>query len=155
MAATVAPSWGYNYDPQAYALLVLQRSVGGGCIDANDDGVCDSVDNCPAVANPGQEDGDADGVGSACDNCPGVANPGQEDSDNNGVGDACQAPPSPKCDVDVDGDVDKNDLTLISKARGKTVPPWDAKYDANGDGVVSPLDVSACLKLCTRPNCAI
>jgi hypothetical protein len=33
-------SWN-TYSRQSYALLVLQRSVGGGCADANNDGVCD------------------------------------------------------------------------------------------------------------------
>jgi hypothetical protein len=62
-----------NYSAQAYALLVLQRSVGGGCIDSDGDSVCDSVDNCPSVANPDQTDTDGDGVGDACDIVPDVA----------------------------------------------------------------------------------
>lgn len=33
-----------TYAEQAYALLVLQRSVGGGCLDADRDGICDSED---------------------------------------------------------------------------------------------------------------
>lgn len=38
--------------------------------DADNDGVCGDVDNCPAVANGDQNDGDGDGVGTACDECP-------------------------------------------------------------------------------------
>lgn len=34
--------------------------------DSDQDGVVDSKDNCPAVANPRQEDANADGVGDAC-----------------------------------------------------------------------------------------
>ncbi len=32
---------------QAYCLLVLERSVGGGCVDSDQDGTCDEDDPCP------------------------------------------------------------------------------------------------------------
>ncbi len=59
-----------------------------------------------------------------------------------------------KCDVDGDGDIDKIDLNLISKARGQT-PTADDPRDANNDGKIDPADVKACIPKCTRPNCAI
>ena len=38
-------------------------------MDADNDGVYNSMDNCPYVYNPDQEDSDSDGIGDACDNC--------------------------------------------------------------------------------------
>ena len=38
--------------------------------DADNDGIADGVDNCPATANPGQDDADNDGVGDLCDPKP-------------------------------------------------------------------------------------
>jgi hypothetical protein len=48
--------------------------------ECDEDGVPFPEDNCPCVANPGQEDGDGDGVGDVCDICPDIANPGQDDA---------------------------------------------------------------------------
>jgi len=89
---------------QAYSILILERSLGGGCIDTDEDGICDREDVCPNVPDPGQEDSDGDGIGDACDACddrggdgvcdaddvcPDVPDPGQGDSDGDGIGDAC------------------------------------------------------------------
>jgi hypothetical protein len=43
--------------------------------DLDADGVIDTGDNCPTVANPSQIDTDGDGLGDACDNCIYYANP--------------------------------------------------------------------------------
>ena len=122
--------WDNNpYVHQAYQLLVLQRSTGGGCVDTDGDGVCDADDNCPAVPNPGQENtyGDA-------------------------RGDACEPRPVVQCDVNNDLKVNQTDLSLISRNRGKPVP---SVFDTNKDGKIDPADVKACIPLCTLANCAI
>jgi len=71
-------------------------------VDTDGDGVTDTTDNCPDVANANQRDTDADGEGDACDgdddadqvpdeddNCPLIANPSQLDTDGDRLGDAC------------------------------------------------------------------
>jgi hypothetical protein len=71
-------------------VCVMGPPIGGGAPDGDGDGVPDATDNCPTVANAGQEDGGNgipngtlpgneaspfDGVGNACDNCVNVNNP--------------------------------------------------------------------------------
>jgi len=58
-------------------------------LDRDGDGIQDSADNCPAIANPEQIDSDRDFVGNVCDNCMAVPNPDQSDTDRDGLGDAC------------------------------------------------------------------
>jgi Bacterial Ig-like domain (group 1) len=58
------------------------------------------------------------------------------------------------CDVDRDGDIDQSDLSLISRARGQAAQPGDPR-DSDFNGSITPNDVKVCIKLCTRPNCAI
>lgn len=74
-------------------------------LDTDADGLADTADNCPNVANADQADTDQDGVGDACegldadgdgvedavDNCPAVSNADQADADEDGVGDVCDA----------------------------------------------------------------
>lgn len=119
--------------------------------DSDDDGVPDSEDNCPEVANTDQVDTDGDGIGDACDdltgpdgdgdgtpdaddNCPEVANPTQADRDNDGVGDACD-------DSDSDGvvDADDNCPDAINPAQtdtdGDGVGDACEEVDSDGDGV--------------------
>jgi hypothetical protein len=82
--------------------------------DADGDGVCGDVDNCPMNPNPGQEDVDVDGVGDLCDNCELDYNPTQDDTDGDGIGDVCdncaKAPNPLQADLDGDtfGDVCDN-----------------------------------------------
>ena len=134
-----------------YALLVLLRSLGGACVDSDEDGICDKDDNCPAKPNPGQEDGDKDGVGDVCDNCPKVYNPDQKDSNGNGIGDACEIA---KCDLDSDGDIDSADIRVITSWKGKKVPPAPEAADYDSNKYINVNDARGCTLKCTRPKCA-
>jgi MYXO-CTERM domain-containing protein len=100
-------SW-TNYDGQAYALLVLERSVGGGCVDTDQDQICDFEDNCPGRNDPNQADSDGDGIGDVCDNCVDVANGDQADPDGDAFGSACD-----NCDLlpnPDQRDIDRDDI---------------------------------------------
>ena len=125
-------SWGDSGQAShnSYALLVLQRSTGGGCVDTDNDGVCDTVDNCPTVPNPGQQNtyGDA-------------------------RGDACEPKPVASCDIDLDGDVDSVDVGRITALRNKPASA-NPLADVDGNGVININDARACVLKCTRPNCA-
>lgn len=73
--------------------------------DADRDGVPDACDVC---ARDPRDDADGDGRCADVDNCPLVANADQRDTDGDGEGDACErAPdvdPEPEPDPDADGD---------------------------------------------------
>jgi len=89
--------------------------------DTDGDGVVDSVDNCPTVANADQLDQDGDGAGNACDadqdgdgasdgadNCALDPNPDQRDTDADGIGDECDPFPGSTagCRVTLGGHID-------------------------------------------------
>ncbi len=47
--------------------LSMPAFAGDTCPDGDSDGVCDNVDNCTGIPNPGQRDDDLDGYGNICD----------------------------------------------------------------------------------------
>lgn len=99
------------------ASIAMFLSVGAVSItDRDGDGVLDTVDNCPAVANPHQYDVDADGIGNSCDVCLTVANADQADDDEDGVGDACDR--CPDSEPDVPRAVDDDQVRLVVDADG-------------------------------------
>ncbi len=105
--------------------------------DVDGDGVCGSVDNCPAVANADQLNYDGDSEGDACDtdddddgildasdNCPFVANADQLDNDGDSEGDAC--------DPDDDNDTipDSSDNCLFAANANQMDYDGDSAGDA-------------------------
>jgi hypothetical protein len=63
--------------------------------DADDDGVIDTLDNCPGLSNPAQRDFDRDGIGDDCD----------DNDDNDALPDAADpCPLSPPGHADANGD---------------------------------------------------
>ena len=112
--------------------------------DADFDGIADSNDNCPAVANADQADADNDGAGDVCDstpngdddadgfdnnidNCPAIPNANQTDTDADGTGDACDS--TPNGDADSDG-VDNNVDNCPTDANADQL---DSDTDGSGD----------------------
>ena len=87
--------------------------------DPDADGVANTCDNCPTIANPDQANHDTDAAGDVCDidddndgiadisdNCPLTVNPTQSNADGDVFGDACDnCPSTPSPDqIDSDGD---------------------------------------------------
>lgn len=107
---------------------VLSNQLGyfhGKSADSDDDGVPDSLDNCPSIpnrarlkldgTNPQQTDIDADGLGELCD----------ADDDDDGVDDALDNCPLTPNSPQLDSDGDK---------RGDSCDPYDDRPDFPGIG---------------------
>ncbi len=128
------------------------------------DATLDYTDNCPAVANTGQQDTDNDGYGNACDLCPSVSDPDQFDADADLVGDACDncaAVPNldqanndgdalgDACDPDDDNDgiADGSDNCLFVANAGQQNFDGDAQGDAcdpddDNDGLLDTVETN-------------
>lgn len=92
--------------------------------DSDGDGLLDTLDNCPFVANFDQTDTDGDGSGDACDICPGGDD--NLDADGDGVPNFCDICPGGNDALDEDGDGVPNFCDIC--------PGGDDHLDSDGDG---------------------
>ncbi len=99
--------------------------------DSDGDGVPDASDNCPSVANSGQDDTDSDGVGDACDICPGSDD--NVDTDSDGAPDGCDLCPGFNDNFDADSDGVPDDCDICAG--------FDDNVDTDTDGVPDGCDV--------------
>jgi len=160
--------WEYQPGLPADTSIFLHFDFTNVIQDGDGDGIPDDVDNCPAIANPGQEDADSDGIGDVCDdctdtdgdgygnpgfpantcaldNCPDVANPGQEDANSDGVGDACCCTGiRGNVNGDIGDQVQVDDLTYLVAYLFQSGPgsPCPNEGDINGDGPIQVDDLT-------------
>ncbi|MEM7246221.1 MAG: thrombospondin type 3 repeat-containing protein [Acidobacteriota bacterium] len=105
-------------------------------IDTDLDGVADFEDNCPLIANAGQENSDTDSLGDACDNCIDAANEDQADTDGDGVADACD-----NCPLVPDASQQDGDGDGIGYFCDNCPNTWNVHQDdVDGDGVGDACD---------------
>lgn len=101
-------------------------------IDTDEDGIPDTTDNCPLIANASQENSDADSLGDVCDNCTKMDNEAQRDTDKDNFGNHCDADFNNNCIVDA------NDFTFLKR----NIFTADPDADLNGNGIVDANDFS-------------
>jgi hypothetical protein len=90
-------------------------------LPAPDDTVCNGIDDDCDGSIDEDGDPDGDGMGSCLDNCPGVANPGQENADGDASGDACDCAPTDPSDAPP---VEVGDTLGVAASAGTTSVSW-------------------------------
>lgn len=125
-------------------------TVDAAFIDFDGDGVTDSKDDCPLVANSDQLDSDGDGFGNACDTCPTTASASTHDEDGDTVGDACDLCPGISDfgdDKDLDGIGDLCDPAPAvpgnTRVALETFTTMPAEWQASGVSWTSAGDATA------------
>ena len=102
--------------------------------DSDGDGIGDNADTCP---NDADNDADGDGICSDVDNCPAIANPLQENNDGDSEGDACDT------DDDNDGIVDTSDTYPFDNDNDGVNDSADTDFTEPGTNVVvEPVDTN-------------
>jgi hypothetical protein len=100
-----------------------------GTVDQDDDGVPDSLDNCPLIENPDQFDCNVNGVGDVCELGD------QPDSNGDGWLDRCQYE---RGDLDLSRNVDGDDLVIVLSNWNS---PKATSSDPSGDGIFDGDDI--------------
>ncbi|MCB9852607.1 MAG: PQQ-binding-like beta-propeller repeat protein [Phycisphaerales bacterium] len=132
---------GFNATEIVYNLHVSGPSCTSN--DADDDGIADSIDNCPNHFNPSQQDCDSDGIGDVC----AIATAQSTDCDLNGIPDICQLSADDcngnnipdSCDIADDGSIDCDDNGVVDSCEG--FPPCNNDLCQNA-GVLCPGGIS-------------
>jgi hypothetical protein len=147
-------STGLNSNPSFERVVYQADSDPNTCApgdDADNDGICQGVDNCPATVNHDQTDTDGDGQGDACDscaldadddidgdgvcgdvdNCVTTANSDQADADGDAIGDACDTCTDP--DHDGFGNPDATSCALDNCPAVANPGQANLDNDAEGD----------------------
>jgi hypothetical protein len=101
---------------------------------------------------PSLRDDDGDGLMNTIDNCPFVANEQQTDCDNDGIGDVCDADMYADCNNDGIADNCQNDLAADINQDGRLDACQYAFGDLDLSGIVDGVDLGLMLVKWGQPN---
>ncbi|HTF88585.1 MAG TPA: thrombospondin type 3 repeat-containing protein, partial [Planctomycetota bacterium] len=124
-------------------------------VDTDGDGVPDELDNCPTLANPGQEDCDGNGAGDLCEIAEGL----QQDCNSNGIPDNCDILTGVAQDCDGSGVPDSCEIAsgISQDCDGNSIPDAcdiasGASLDCNTNAIPDSCDLAAGTSLDSNAN---
>jgi Putative metal-binding motif len=131
---------------------LVDEGLDPGADDPDGDGVPHSIDNCPSVANPTQEDADADDIGDACDETPNgegidadedgyTSATGDCDDTNDAIHPGAPEVPGNAVDEDCDGQIDEGGTGFDVDGDGHSADQGDCD-DANPDAYPGAIEIA-------------